>query len=405
MKSRSYLLCALLAVALTSATPAAFAQADTIRAVVAKPLQEAQELVKAKQFAEALVKLNSLDAVPERTPFELFTIDRTRGAAAAGAGDTELTAAAFQRVIDSGRLPAAEQLQLTEGVTANYYNAKNYSQTIVWAQRYLKQDSANEAVQNMLVQSQYLSDNHAAVVATLAPRLLANDQANRATPEIQLQMLADSARKTSDNATYVSTLERLVKTYPKPSYWADLINRIPRQPGFSDRYTLDVLRLQRATGTLANALDYADMAELALQANLPAEAMAVLDEGYAANLLGVGPQAARHTKLRTQARTQAAADQKIMADSEAAAQKSPNGTALVNLGTNYLGQKNTARAIALLDQGIAKGGLKRPDEVTLHLGLALQQSGDKARAASVLKSLQGRHDGSAELARLWTYVP
>ncbi|EGF31982.1 hypothetical protein IMCC9480_3106 [Oxalobacteraceae bacterium IMCC9480] len=407
MKSRSYLLSALLALAFAASVPAVHAQTptapETVRAIVGKPLQEAQALIQAKQFDEAFAKLDSIDALPDRTPFEIYSVDRTRGAAAAASGNAELTGTVFARIIDSGRLPADEQLKLTEGVTGSFYNAKNYPKTIVWAQRYQKQGGTSEAVGTMLVQSQYLINDHAGVVSSLTSRLQADDKAGQPMPEIQLQMLADSARKTSDDALYVATLERLLKTYPKPSYWTDLINRVPRQAGFSDRYTLDVLRLQRATGTLANALDYADLAELALQANLPAEALAVLDEGYAANLLGTGAQAARHVKLRTQARSQAAADQKVLAGSESAAQKAAAGTALVNLGTNYLGQKQYPRAITLLDQGIAKGGLKRPDEATLHLGIALQQSGDKARAATVLKTLQAR-DGSAELARLWTYV-
>ncbi|MEB0137076.1 hypothetical protein QN362_17205 [Actimicrobium sp. CCC2.4] len=407
MKSRSYLLSALLSLAFAASVPAVHAQTpaapETVRAIVGKPLQEAQAMIQAKQFDEAFAKLDSIDALPDRTPFEIYSVDRTRGAAAAASGNAELTGIVFARIIDSGRLPADEQLKLIEGVTGSFYNAKNYPKTIVWAQRYQKQGGTSEAVGTMLVQSQYLINDHAGVVSSLTSRLQADDKAGQPMPEIQLQMLADSARKTSDDALYVATLERLLKTYPKPSYWTDLINRVPRQAGFSDRYTLDVLRLQRATGTLANALDYADLAELALQANLPAEALAVLDEGYAANLLGTGPQTARHTRLRTQARSQAAADQKVLAGSESAARQAAAGTALVNLGTNYLGQKQYPRAIALLDQGIAKGGLKRPDEATLHLGIALQQSGDKARAATVLKTLQAR-DGSAELARLWTYV-
>jgi hypothetical protein len=407
MKSRNHLLSALLVAALHAAIPA-IAQdapkAETLRPEIVKLVQEAQELVKAKQFPEALAKLKSADAIADRTPFENFTIERTRGPAASGAGDADLTADAFKKVIDSGRLPATEQLQLTEGVAANFYNQKNYAQTIVWTQRYLAAGGASDNAKLILLQSQFLTDDFASVTTTLKAQVAADEKAGRPTTELHLQMLAESSRKQNDMAGYAVALEKLAQVYPKPTYWAPLIDRIQRQPGFSDRYTLDVLRLQRATGTLTTAADYTLMAELALQAGLPAEASSVLEQGFSANVLGAGAQAAKHTKLRSQARSQAAADQKVLTESEAPALKAASGTALVNIGTNYLGQKDYPRSISLIEQGIAKGGLKHPEEAKLHLGMALQLSGDKAKAASVLKSVQGR-DGGADLARLWTYLP
>ena len=58
------------------------------------------------------------------------------------------------------------------------------------------------------------------------------------------------------------------------------------------------------------------------------------------------------------------------------------------------------RVIALVEQGLARGGLKRPEDAKLHLGIAYLQSGNKTRALSMLKTVQGS-DGVADLARLW----
>ena len=407
MKPTFYFLLAVLALALNAVAPLAQAQEppkpETVRAEIGKPLQDAQELLKAKQYAEALTKLNSAEAVPDRTAFENFTIDRLRGAAAAGAGDLDLAAESFQRVIDSGRLSPTEQLGLMEGLTASYYNVKNYPKAIVWAKHYQKQGGVSDNLQTILIQSYYLSDDHAAAVAALRAQLKQDQQAGRTMTEIRMQMLVDSSLKLKDMPGYASALDMLVQAYPKPAYWTDLISRVSRQPGFSDRYLLDVLRLQRATDTLTTAADYALMAELALQLSLPAEALSVLDEGYAKSIFGAGPRAAHDDKLRAQARTQAATDHKILPDSEIAARKAATGIGLVNVGLNYFGQKQFEKAATLIEQGIAKGGLKRPDEAALHLGIALHWAGDKARAATVLKSVQGR-DGGADLARLWTYV-
>ena len=56
----------------------------------------------------------------------------------------------------------------------------------------------------------------------------------------------------------------------------------------------------------------------------------------------------------------------------------------------------------MMQQGIAKGSLKRPDDAQLRLGMALLQSGakNKAKAVQVLRAVKGT-DGTADLGRLW----
>jgi hypothetical protein len=61
----------------------------------------------------------------------------------------------------------------------------------------------------------------------------------------------------------------------------------------------------------------------------------------------------------------------------------------------------TDRGVALIEQGIAKGGLKQPEDAKLRLGLAMLQSGkNKPKAVQTLRSVQGA-DGAADLGRLW----
>ena len=49
------------------------------------------------------------------------------------------------------------------------------------------------------------------------------------------------------------------------------------------------------------------------------------------------------------------------------------------------------------------GGLKRPDDAKLRLGLAQLKSGNKAKAAATLKGVSGK-EGAAEIARLWLQI-
>jgi hypothetical protein len=84
----------------------------------------------------------------------------------------------------------------------------------------------------------------------------------------------------------------------------------------------------------------------------------------------------------------------------AAAKAAPDGIALVQTGMDYVGYKQFDKGIPLIEAGIAKGGLKHPDDAKLHLGYAYLQAGQKSKAIQALKSVQGT-DGAADLARLW----
>src|SRR5512137_3025894 len=99
MKSHRYALRRLFAgaalgvlLAAVGGLPVAIAQSDatkpnTIRPEIAAPLKAAEELAAAKKFQEALAKMREADAVAERTPYETYVIERTRGVIAANAGD------------------------------------------------------------------------------------------------------------------------------------------------------------------------------------------------------------------------------------------------------------------------------------------------------------------------------
>ena len=78
------------ATVLAAALAAGNAQAqEALRPEVGKPLQAAQDLIKAGKYKEALAKVRDADGVANKTANESFTIERMRIAAASGAGDVE----------------------------------------------------------------------------------------------------------------------------------------------------------------------------------------------------------------------------------------------------------------------------------------------------------------------------
>ena len=92
--------------------------------------------------------------------------------------------------------------------------------------------------------------------------------------------------------------------------------RLAQQPNLNPRLELDLYRLLEQTDNLEEAVEYSDMAQQALKAGLPSEALRVLAKGFDAGVLGQGSDGAAHAKLRTEAKKKAQEDELTFAQLE-----------------------------------------------------------------------------------------
>jgi hypothetical protein len=402
MKRRALQLIA--SVALAAGIAASYAQ-EGLRPDVGKPLQAAQELIKAQKYKEALAKVRDADAVPNKNANESYLVERMRIAAASGAGDAETAAKSFETLKASGKLPAAEQVRMLESLAGAFYRAKDYAKTVTWGKRYLAEGGTNGQIRTLVIQSQYLSGDYAGATKELVVEVQNDEKAGRVPAEDRLKLLLNSAQRINDNGSYVMAMERLVTHYPKKEYWGDLLGRVQRKPNFSDRLALDTYRLMLASGSMRNANDYMEMAQLAVQAGFPAEGKQVVDKGFAAAVLGTGTpaEADRHRRLKDLVAKRTEEDKQGLATREAEALAAKTGGDLVDVGFGLVFLGDPKKGIKLMEQGIAKGGLKRAEDAKLHLGMAWLIAGDQGRAQAVFKTVAG-NDGTADLARLWSLV-
>jgi hypothetical protein len=370
-----------------------------LRPEVGKPLQAASDLLKAGKAREALAKVREADGVANKSAAEQLLIDRMKGAAAQRAGDAGTALATFESLY--GRTTGAEQASMAEQAAFIYSQQKNNAKASEWAGK-AKAAGGNSASLNQLIaflQSQ--SGDYSQVMRDAQAAVNAAEKDGKRPSEDDLLRLADAARRMNSNAVYSNTLEKLVLYYPKKDYWSAHLASIQRKPGFSDRLGLDVQRLKLSQGLMTKADEYMELAQLALQAGLPVEARSIVDKGYAAGALGSGDQAARHQRLKDlvlKSEAEAAAGLQKNA-TEAAALK--DGNDLVKIGTVYASMGQHDKAAQLIEQGIAKGGLKRPDDAKLRLALALAANPKtKAKGLQALRAVAGT-DGTAEIARLY----
>jgi tetratricopeptide (TPR) repeat protein len=388
-----------LALALATAGCIGSVSAQGLRPEVGKPLQQAGDYLKAGKAKEALAKVREAESVPNRTASEQLTIDRMKAAAAQRAGDGATALAALESI--HGRVSGNEQAQIAEQIASAYAQAKNNAKASEWLAKATAGGYSSPTTNQLRSYLQVASGDYGAVAKEAAAAVSAAEQAGRKPDEGDLLRLADAQQRTGNMAGYGASLEKLLVNYPKKDYWSAYLGRLPRKAGFADRFALDVMRLRLASGTLVKTEDFMEMAQLALQAGLPAEGRRIADQGFKAGVLGTGPEAARHQRLRDLAVKNEADAKAAIATQAAEAASQPTGDDLVKVGFAQVSLGEVDVGIKLIEQGIAKGGLKRPDDARLRLGMAqLQSTKGKSAAAATLRGVKGT-DGVADIARLW----
>lgn len=377
------------------------AHAQAVRNEVAKPLSAAGDLLRAGKAREAMAKVREAEAVGGRNPAEQVLVDKMKGAAAQRLGDNGTAIAAFESAFNSGRLSGAEQGRLAESLAFAYYQNKNNGKALEWASRARQAGGGSAQLTQLVAYLQQGSGDFSQTLRDSAAQVAAAEKAGQRPGEDDLLRMADAARRTNNTAAYSSALEKLVIHYNKKDYWSAHLTSIQRKPGFSSHLAFDVARLKLANGLLTTADEYMELAQLALQAGVPAEAKAIMDKGYAANVLGQGDQAARHGRLRDLVNKTLAESNAGLAQRAVEATTLKDGNDLVKVGVTYASLGQTDKAIEMIEKGIAKGQLKRPEDAKMRLALAMLGSPKtKARGLQMLRSVGGT-DGTADIARLY----
>ena len=155
-----------------------------------------------------------------------------------------------------------------------------------------------------------------------------------------------------------------------------------------------------AVGVMQQPHEFTDYAELAIEAGSPGEAEQVLTSALKNNVFSDPHQKAKAERILKDAKKRAAKDQTTLADTAALAAKQVKGDSDIRVGLAYYGYKQYDKAIQMFNQGISKGGLTRPAEAHLLLGISQLKAGNKPAAVKAFNSVKG-NPTLQRLAALW----
>ena len=368
---------------------------------LAKPLKEANDALKAKNYSDAITKLKAAEGVAGKTPGDQYIIDEMLSFAYIKTQNYTEAAKVMEAKLDSGLTPQAEQPTLVKQLATINYQIKNYDKAVDFGNRAIKGGYADDQIKTIVGQSYYLKGDWKNTLK-FEDDIVNTQIKNGQTPTNEsLALVYSACTKLQDEACQTRAVEKMVTYYPKPDTWAQLLYGIRKETSNNEANLLQTYRLMLDTDVLKDPTDYTEMAELALDHGSPGEAQHVLEKAQSKNVFTDQRSKDRSQRLLDSAKKRATADQAGLPKLEKEADAAATGVKNVAVGNAYLGYGEFDKAADQLTKGLSKGSVKSEADARLTLGIAQLKGGHKDEAMKTFKAVKG--DPMLErLANLWT---
>jgi tetratricopeptide (TPR) repeat protein len=370
---------------------AAAAKGPTVSKNVIKQVQAAQAAIKGEKWADCLAALTAAEAIPERTPYDDFAINELRVPCSARTGDFATTAAALAKGLEIGEpngfLDAESIKQRHKQLMQVNYQLKNYPKVVEYGKLAVAGDPGNPDLRVMSAQALYLIPDYPGTVAAVEPWVKELEQRGATPPDIALGLWTSACVRMKDDGCTLRAVEKQVTYAPSAEAWGNLYLLAMRSS--PPEQNLNVMRFANEVGALQDGEDVSEYASLALEKGFPGEAQSVMESAIAAGKFGgPGKTTPGAANLLQTAKSAAAPDRASLPKQAKDAAAAKTGLAEVRLGQAYLSYGQPAEAVAAIERGIAKGGVKDLADANLSLGIARLKNGDKAGAAAAFDAVQ-----------------
>jgi len=169
----------------------------------------------------------------------------------------------------------------------------------------------------------------------------------------------------------------------------------------NDVAAFNAYRLATEVGAMRAGDDYTEMAQRALENDLPGEAQSALEAGFARKAFTDKRDIDRNTRLLATAKERAAADRVGLAKADKEAAAGNSGDVDLRVGQAYMSYGQYAAAVTAIQRGIAKGNVTDPAEAQMALGIAQLRAGNKSEASKAFRAVKGDAD-TRRVAKLWS---
>ncbi|MBR9909486.1 MAG: tetratricopeptide repeat protein [Gammaproteobacteria bacterium] len=168
-----------------------------------------------------------------------------------------------------------------------------------------------------------------------------------------------------DNKKVIEILTKMVRHYPKPTYWKQLAGLYGATEQESNQlHAMETLYLM---GELTNEKELLNLAYLFLGAEVPYKSARIIEKGMKDKII---EESSKNLEVLATAWRLAQHVKLAIPVMEKAAQKSDEGDLYARLAGIYLDTDQFEKALDVGEKAAKRGGVKRPDQLAIVMGMA-----------------------------------
>ena len=348
-----------------------------LRNNIYEKLAEAQTFAEAKQYAEAEAVLNDmLDATSKKSKlnrYELANVYNTYAYLRYAVEDYDGALDYYQKVIDQRpEIPLALEINTLYTVAQLYFLQENWQKGIDTLNTWMSvTDTPGTNAYVLLANGYFQLKDYDKSLSNIQIAIDREEAAGKL-PKEQWYNLARFIHFDRDNfREALDILEILIMYYPKKQYWVQASHLYGEEK--DEARQLALLEATYEQNLLDRSQDIVLISQLYLQAEVPFPAALAMEKGLADDIV---EKESKNYELAGVEWRQAQEVTKSLPMLEAAASKSEKGELYARLGNVYLDVDKNKEAVEALKRGLDRGGVKRPDQARLALGMAYFNLGD-----------------------------
>lgn len=358
--------------------------------------QKAQKALEAKDFATVDAAIAE-GASSASEPYDKYLLGFFTLQSGLAAADEAKQARGVEAMVESGGAPAAElpKFQFFAGQFA--YKAKDYAKAARYFGAARASGYAQPSLPAMYIDALFKA-NQASTALTETEALIAAETAAGRRPSETLYVApAQHFQAAGNKAEMINWIIRRAAAYPDAKVWNSTIMLYLQNTTNDKDMTLDALRLLRAANAMSKRVEYVEYAALASELGLPGETVSLIDAGRTAGTVAKTDSFFNDIYGRQQ--PQIAADRGALARDEASAKTAANGVRARSTGDALLSYGEYARAAAMYELALSKGGVDA-NVVRTRLGMVQAMQGNPA-AIATLDAVTGPRKQLANLWKAW----